>query len=141
MKAKKQKSVDDDSLLKQVNKSRYVHHAPTFEKCCIDWIIATYQPLSMIKESTFRKMCFSLNSKAPILGKDKVRQLLSMECAKARSKVESILKGNLIAITADAWTSCNNVMYVTCTAHFISKSWVLHHFSLGIFEKKGRFNI
>jgi hypothetical protein len=28
--------------------------------------------------------------------------------------------------------------YVTCTAHFVSKSWVMHHFPLGIFEKKGR---
>ena len=99
MEAKKQKTGEEDSELKQTN--IYVHHAPTFEKCCIDWIIATYQPLSMIEESTFRKMCCSLNSKAPIIGKDKVRQLFYVECAKARSEVQSILKGNSATITAN----------------------------------------
>jgi hypothetical protein len=87
METKKQKTGEEDNELKQTNISRYVHHAPTFEKCCIDWIIAMYQPLSMIEKSTLRKMYCSLNSKAPIIGKDKARQLLSVECAKARSKV------------------------------------------------------
>jgi hypothetical protein len=73
MEEKKQKCNEEDSQLKQTNISRYVHHAPVFEKCCIGWIITMYQPISMIEESTFRKMCYSLTSKAPIIGKDKVR--------------------------------------------------------------------
>ena len=123
---------------KQESINRYVQSAPSFEKCCVDWLIATYQPLSMVEEPTFRKLCFSLNCKAPIIGKDKIRHILSLECAKARSKVIDLLKGNFVTATADGWTACNNVSYVTCTAHFISDSWVLHHFPLGIFEKKGR---
>jgi hypothetical protein len=136
--AKKAKVSSTVGQKKQESINRYVQIAPSFEKCCVDWLIATNQPLSMVEEPTFRKLCFSLNSKAPIIGKDKIRHILSLECAKARSKVIDMLKGHFVTATADGWTACNNVSYVTCTAHFISDSWVLHHFPLGIFEKKGR---
>ena len=136
--AKKAKGSNIDGQKKQESINRYVLSAPTFEKCCVDWLIATYQPLSMVEEPSFRKLCLSLSCKAPIIGKDKIRHLLSLECAKARSKVNDLLKGHSVTATADGWTACNNVSYVTCTAHFISDSWVLHHFPLGIFEKKGR---
>ena len=136
--SKKKHLKSDVGTMKQESISRYVQSAPTFEKCCVDWLIATYQPLSMVEEPSFRKLCSSLNSKAPIIGKDKIRNLLSYECAKSKSKLNDLLKGHLVTATADGWTACNNVSFVTCTAHFISDSWVLHHFPLGIFEKKGR---
>jgi hypothetical protein len=42
MEIKKQKNDKEDGQLKQTNISWYIHHAPTFEKCYIDWIVASY---------------------------------------------------------------------------------------------------
>jgi hypothetical protein len=48
------------------------------------------------------------------------------------------LKGAHVSITTDAWTSCNDVTYITCTAHFVHPvTWVLHHMPLKIFKKFG----
>jgi hypothetical protein len=64
--------------------------------------------------------------------------LLSTEAACARVKLRSILKGIDVCLTTDAWTSCNNVTFITCTAHFVHpKTWMLHHFPLGLFKKEG----
>jgi hypothetical protein len=70
--------------MKQGSISRYVQSAPTFEKCCVDWLIATYQPLSMVEEPSFRKLCSSLNSKAPIIGKDKLGTFFPMNVPSRR---------------------------------------------------------
>jgi hypothetical protein len=64
--------------------------------------------------------------------------LLSKEAAFAWVKIKSILKGVNVCITTNAWKSCNNVMYITCTCHFIHpKTWMLYHFPLGLFVKEG----
>jgi hypothetical protein len=43
-----------------------------------------------------------------------------------------------LSITTDAWTSCYNVTYITYTALFVDqKTWMLHHFPLGLFKKSG----
>ena len=48
------------------------------------------------------------------------------------------MKGAHVSITTDAWTSCNDVTYITCTAHFVHPvTWVLHHMPLKIFKKFG----
>ncbi len=83
-------------------------------------------------------MRHALNPKAPSIGLYKMQSLLSNEAACTRMKLRSILKGNDVCLTTDAWTSCNNVTYITCTAHFVHpKTWVLHHFPLGLFKKEG----
>jgi len=83
-------------------------------------------------------MCCSLNPKAPIIGAHKIKVLLSQESACVRVKLMSILKGVDVSVTTDAWKSCNYVTYITCTAHFVDpKTWLLHHFPLGLFKKSG----
>ena len=116
----------------------FVKNTPGFEAKLLDWIIDTYQPLHACEYPSFRAMCHSLNAKAPIIGKSKVQSLLSAEAALMRVKLKGILKGRQVSITTDAWTSCNNVTYITCTAHWIHpKTWLLHHMPLGLFEKTG----
>jgi hypothetical protein len=62
--------------------------------------------------------------------------LLSKETAEVRSDLKCALKGLYFASTTDAWTATNNLSYSTCTVHFIEKkTWILHHFALGIFKK------
>jgi len=91
-----------------------------------------------VRIHSLEKCCHSLNPKAPIIGAHKIKVLLSQESACVRVKLRSILKGVDVSVTTDAWTSCNNVTYITCTAHFVDpKTWLLHHFPLGLFKKSG----
>jgi hypothetical protein len=116
----------------------FVAYAPSFERSLMSWIVQTYQPLSACEHPSFREMCRSLNLKAPTVGVYKVQSLLSSECARLKVKLRTILEGAAISVTTDAWTSCNNVTFITCTAHFIHpKTWLLHHMPLGIFQKHG----
>jgi hypothetical protein len=102
------------------------------------WIIDTYQPLHFGESPSFRDMCRSLSVKAPISGRNKLQGLLSKEAAFMKVKLRSILKGAHVSITTDAWTSCNNVTYITSTAHFVHPlTWLLHHMPLRIFKKFG----
>ncbi len=112
--------------------------AQHLKKKMLAWIIDTYQPLHVSEHPSFREMCRSLSLKAPTIGVHKLQSLLSMEAALMRVKLRSVLKGVNISITTDAWTSCNNVTYIACTAHFIDpKTWLLHHMPLGVFKKSG----
>jgi hypothetical protein len=116
----------------------FLMHCPKFETCLINWMVATYQPLHCCEDQTFRDMCLSLNKKAPILSRDKLRTLLSEEYTMTKSKLKMILKGRHFSITTDGWTSLANVGYVTCTAHFIDPgTWKLYSIVMGLFEKNG----
>jgi len=80
-----------------------------------------------------------MNGKAPVLGREKVQKLLSEECATMKVKMKHILSGQYFSCTTDAWNSRANVSYITNTIHFFDpKSWLLHSFVLGIFQKDGR---
>ena len=53
-------------------------------------------------------------------------------------KLCGLLQGKAVSVTTDAWTSCNNITFITCTAHFIDpKTWLLHHIPLRLFQKSG----
>ena len=109
-----------------------------YEECLLDWMIDSYQPLSAVQKDSFRKLTHCLNRKAPIIGQEKVRKLLSMKFFETQQDIIKILKGKNVALTTDAWTSIAKEGYVTCTLHFIEPlTWTLHYFSLGIFKKDG----
>jgi hypothetical protein len=134
-KRKKSKLADDQPKI-----SGFVTYFPTFQKAYINWMVQTHQPISCCENSAFRAMCQSLNIKAPILGREKVRCLLTKEVLELRADVTTALKGMYFSATTDAWTANNNINYSTCTVHFIDrKTWILHHFALGIFKKTGAF--
>jgi len=83
-------------------------------------------------------MCQPLNLKAPNVGVYKDQTLLSTECANLRMKLHGLLQGKVVSVTTDAWTSCNNITFITCTTHFINpKTWLLHQIPLGLFQKSG----
>jgi hypothetical protein len=83
-------------------------------------------------------MIHCLNKKAPVIGEDKVRTLLSIKYFETMQSITNILKGKDVSLTTDAWTSITKEGYVTCTLHFIEPlTWTLHDFSLGIFKKEG----
>jgi hypothetical protein len=138
--AKKLRAVGDDKekVLVQSSIEKFSDMTSNFEKKLVSWLIQTYQPLQASQHPAFRELCLTLNPKAPMVGLYKLQGLLSKEAACARSKMKSILKGADVCITTDAWTSCNNVTYITCTCHFVHpETWILHHFPLGLFVKEG----
>jgi hypothetical protein len=122
----------------QSSMQSFIKVAPSFENKLLDWIIDTYQPLHACEHPSFQEMCRSLNAKAPVVGVFKLQNMISTETAFMRVTLRSILRGIPVNITTDAWTSCNNTSYFTCTAHWIhSKTWLLHHMPLGLFKKTG----
>jgi len=116
----------------------FMSYFPNHEKALINWVIKTYQPLTACEEESFRQYSQSLNLKAPVIGREKLRTLLSKEAADVRGDIKKSLKGLYFASTTDSWTAINNTSYSTCTVHFIDKrTWILHRFALGIFKKTG----
>jgi len=116
----------------------FVTYLPSSEKAFVRWVIETFQPLTCCEEPSFRTYCQSLSLKAPLIGREKLRLLLTKEAAEVRSDIKKILTGLYFACTTDSWTASNNMNYSTCTVHFIDKrTWILHRFALGIYKKTG----
>ena len=101
-------------------------------------MINSYQPLSAVENDIFRNMFKALNNKAPVIGVDKIRNLISNKYYDTMLVITKILKEKDVALTTDAWTSISKEGYVTATVHFIEpQTWTLHHFSLGILKTDG----
>jgi len=45
--------------------------------------------------------------------------LLNREAATVWLQMKDVLAGRFWSGTTDCWTSCNNVTFVACTAHFV----------------------
>jgi hypothetical protein len=113
----------------------FVEYTHSFDRTIMSWIVQTYQPLTACERPSFREMRQSLNPKSPTIGVYKVKSLLSTECACLKIKLRTILEGAAISVTTDAWISCKNVTFITCTAHFIHpQTWLLHHMPWGTFR-------
>jgi hypothetical protein len=110
----KQKKTKLDTSLQPKN-SNFITYFPTFQKAYINWLVQTYQPLSSCENLAFRTLCQSLNVKAPILGHEKVRCLLTKEVLEVRAAVKTALMGMYFSATTDAWTA----MLTTLLARFI----------------------
>jgi hypothetical protein len=122
----------------QAKLSSFINPCPNYQDCLVKWMIDTYQPLSTVQQDSFRDMLASLNKKAPIVGHDKIRTLMSTKYYDSVNTITGILKNKSVSLTTDAWTSIAKEGFVTCTMHFIEqKTWTLHHFALGIFKKDG----
>jgi len=118
--------------------SNFMNNFNDFEDCVLNWIISTYQPLGAVEHESFQKMIASVNKKAPVIGYQKICNLLSAKDYDAVHFIKQAVKGKHVSITTDAWTSIAKEGYVTCTMHLIEPTtWTLHHFSLGIFQKDG----
>jgi hypothetical protein len=72
------------------------------------------------------KKCVAVNGKAPIIGREKVRNLVSRISAGLRVNITNILKGKHWSGTTD---HCSKTMYTT------GKGKKMY---LGIFQKQGR---
>jgi hypothetical protein len=85
-----------------------------YQECLLDWMVSSYQPFSAIQNDSFHKMVHSLNKKAPVIGEDKIRSLMSMKYFETMQSITKIVKGKDVTLTTDAWTSIAKEGYVTC---------------------------
>jgi hypothetical protein len=141
LKAGQKKFRDTDSADVSLAKSsikEFLIPNPSYEKCLLNFVILTYQPLQIVEEPSFREFCFSLNKSSHILSRDKLGTLLKAKYVMVQDEMKKLMHKRYFAITADSWTSLAHHNYTTCTAHFIErKTWKRHSFVLGIIEKCG----
>jgi hypothetical protein len=58
-------------------------------------MISTYQPLCAVQHQTFHEMVLSLSDKAPTVGYEKIRSLLSDKYFESLKKISNIVKENM----------------------------------------------
>jgi hypothetical protein len=79
--------------LTQSSMSGFIVACPSFESCLLKWMIETYQPLRCCESDEFRMMCKALNKRSPIIGSDRLSQLLKLEYHDLQSRLIVIFKG------------------------------------------------
>jgi hypothetical protein len=97
----KRESTSASLAIQQTSVKKFVTVCPSFEKAYLKWLIDTYQPISSCEYDSFREMCRNLNGKAPIIGREKVRLLLTREAASVRIAMKEILAGRFWCGTTD----------------------------------------
>ena len=91
----------------------------------VRWMVQTYQPLSAVEHESFKSMIAFINPKAPVPSREQVVDWLRETEATARRAVKSMLRGESVALTSDAWTSASQDPYLSMTVHYIDSEWQL----------------
>ena len=139
---KAQAQLDEKKGLKNTVQTSILGHMqpfPDFQDKLLNWVVSTYQPFDVVTEDSFREMVGSIsNNKAPIIGKDTIRNLVHDKVACAKLLLKKQLVGQSYSITNDGWTSISNQSYVAVTVHWINDNWKVMSVPLGIYIKEGR---
>lgn len=102
------------------------HVAPvSLKDYIVRWMVQTYQPLSAVEHESFKSMIAFINPKAPVPSREQVVDWLRETEATARRAVKSMLTGESVALTSDAWTSASQDPYLSMTVHYIDSEWQL----------------
>ena len=80
----------DSVDLSQVSLSKFLVGAPSFEGALLTWMIDTYQPISACEHPSFRAMVQSLNPKAQVVGREKLKAMIAKQYALVKLKFKSI---------------------------------------------------
>lgn len=75
------------------------------------------------------ELCFSLNKKPPIYGREKLNTMLQAKHVDMQQKMKIILEDKYFAMTTDSWTSTANHGYVSCTEKFYQQGHLDFAFS------------
>ena len=87
---------------KQKMLNNYVDRSNDYQECLAKLMINSYQPLFAVENDSFRNMFKALNSKAPVIGEDKIQNLISNKYYDTMLVITKILKGKDVALTTDA---------------------------------------
>ena len=119
------------------NIQNYLSSTVSFGEKFMDWVVESYQPISICESESFRAMMKSVNKDCPNLDSKSIMAKLKKREQKARLTMKEYLKDRDVSITLDHWTSAANVNYVAQTAHFIDHNFEIVKLTLACSQHKG----
>jgi hypothetical protein len=115
-----------------VNNSRPIQREATLR-----WLVANYQPYSVVEQPTFRDMIHSYNKSAEVISSKCMKSMVLEKSEEVKAVLDEAIKGQKGAITTDGWTSSANNTYYGFTFHWIDNDWVLRSCPLGLCVHSG----
>ena len=98
-------------------------------------ILANDLPFSIVESPAWRAM--PLSSTVIKMSRKMVVEMMMRKQHEIRCELKLQMKGQLVALTIDHWTSQANQNYTGLTAHFINSNWELVSLDLGCFLHEG----
>lgn len=101
----------------------FVKRAPDFAKLLVRWLILTYQPLSVVEHEAFKTMLRSISAHLHVPTRREVVDELAVLEHTARQGILESLKGQMVALTEDAWTSAATQAFLSLTVHYLDEDF------------------
>ncbi|OWM74551.1 zinc finger BED domain-containing protein RICESLEEPER 2-like [Punica granatum] len=98
-----------------------------FRELLIGAIILHDLPLAFVEYVGIRSIFSYLRENVPVISRNTARADVLKVYKKEKSRVKSLLEeaSGRICLTSDLWTSITTDGYLSLTAHFIDKNWIL----------------
>jgi hypothetical protein len=121
------KMSEDGSTNSNTNQLGFMKYDPIkIRKLIVQYFIKEELPFRHVESDGFREL---MNGIEPIFNLP-CRITLQKDCLKLYEEVKlnlkAFLKGKMICITTDTWTSLQNLNYMVVTTNFIDSDWKMH---------------
>jgi len=105
----------------------------------VKMFIALELPFSKVEHPDFQEFISNLNPKFSLISRTTVARdtLLLWDVEKAKLKIFLAQHCQRVSLTADTWTSIQNLCYMCVTAHFIDNNWTLQNRVLSFCQVTG----
>lgn len=102
----------------------------------VKWIVINQHAFTTVEEQSFLDFIYTLYPTAKIPSADTIKSYISNFYKADKEKIQNILLDvpGKISFTTDCWTSPSIKSFLSITAHFINKDWVLQHILLDFIE-------
>lgn len=100
----------------QTQMQAYCKQVPHFELQLVRWVVQNHQSINVVEQPAFRDMIAAANSNVRIPSRRNINARLEKLEAAAREGIRKTLKGQHLAITADAWSSPVMDSFLSVTA-------------------------
>ncbi|CAB4421281.1 unnamed protein product [Rhizophagus irregularis] len=98
-------------------------------KCLIKWIIINQHSFTVVEESAFANLIYTLEPDARLISADTVKRRIMDLYENNVNKVKESFKNirGKIFFTIDIWTSPSSKSFLSLTAHYINNDWKLRN--------------
>lgn len=121
---------DKSTKLNQISIDEYICAPLNSEDLLLNLIVQEDLPMCLVESEHFRKYQLALNSRANIMGRDKLKNLIIAKTKEIKKCITLMLENQYISFTCDKWTSLVSDSYFGITAHYIDKNWELKNLIL-----------
>jgi len=103
------------------------------------WIIINQHPFTVVEETNFISFIHSLNPNIKVPTADTIKNKIISFYETDKEKIKTILQDvpGKISFTTDCWTSPSFKSFLSLTAHFIDKEWVLQNIIIDFIQMLG----